>query len=184
MKLNITNPIYFELKKLNLLKKKHLRLISSKTRDNNIKVFRDIKSKIIFLEKCITSDKYYNNVKYLKSDTVTSNKTIRSLELKDVIRRANQFKNMCKNKHVLDFGCGWGEFLTKIKNAKSLNGVELGKQYFKKISSQNLNINLKSSINDFSFKFDLVTMFHVLEHIPYQIKILKQIRNKIKKKVI
>ena len=33
-----------------------------------------------------------------------------------------------------------------------------------------------------SNKFDIITMFHVLEHIPYQLKVLKNLKKKLKNK--
>ena len=64
MKHNISNPIYNELKKLNLIKDKNLKKISNKTRDKKISVFQDLKTKIIFLEKFTTHSNYYSLVKY------------------------------------------------------------------------------------------------------------------------
>ena len=87
------------------------------------------------MEKCTTTKNYYNQVHYKFSKIQTSKKIISTPELKDDIRRVNQFQKFCKNKDLLDFGCGWGFFLKKINKAKSLNGVELGRQYFKKIKS-------------------------------------------------
>ena len=49
MKLNkITNPIYFELIKLNLIKKTNIVKISNKCRDKKISVYQDKKTKVIF----------------------------------------------------------------------------------------------------------------------------------------
>ena len=47
-----TNPIYYELLKYKLIKKKNLRIINKDTRDiKNLNVIQDINSKIIFLKK-------------------------------------------------------------------------------------------------------------------------------------
>ena len=45
MKYRITNPIYFELKKLKLIRDKDLVIISKKTRDKPIRVIQDKKKK-------------------------------------------------------------------------------------------------------------------------------------------
>ena len=42
------NPIIGELKKLKLISKFNLTILSNKTRDKKIKVVKDLKSKIIF----------------------------------------------------------------------------------------------------------------------------------------
>ena len=54
------NPIIKELIKLKLISKPNLITLFNKTRDKRIKVKKDLKTKIIFLEKYLTSDKYYS----------------------------------------------------------------------------------------------------------------------------
>ena len=87
-----------------------------------------------------------------------------------------------KNKSILDFGCGWGGFLRNLKNSKSLNGVELRDECIRYIGNNFKNINVSNNISVFNKKFDIITMFHVLEHIPYQINTLKALRLKLKKR--
>ncbi len=187
---SIKNPIYHELRKLKLVSRKNLIKINNKTRDKNIAVYQDKKTKIIFLEKFITNTNYYNLVKYAKIRqknnkkiifTKTKNKLIKSHKLDDDLRRANLFNKYCKNKDVLDFGCGWGGFLSKVKKLKSYNAVELRNECVDFIKKNNKKINIFKNINDFNKSFDLITMFHVLEHIPYQVKTLQLLNKKIKK---
>ena len=40
---------------------------------------------------------------------------------------------------------------------------------------------MKDNLSKFNKNFDVITLFHVLEHIPKQVEILKEIRKKIKK---
>ena len=54
------NPIIKELVRLKLISKPNLITLFNKTRDKRVKVKKDLKTKIIFLEKCLTSDKYYS----------------------------------------------------------------------------------------------------------------------------
>lgn len=58
------NPIFKELIKLKLISKSNLITLNNKTRDKKIKVIKDLKSKIIFLEKYVTTNKYYSLLKY------------------------------------------------------------------------------------------------------------------------
>ena len=58
------NPIFDELIKLKLISKLNLITLSNRTRDKKIKVIRDLKTKIIFLEKYITAKEYYSLLKY------------------------------------------------------------------------------------------------------------------------
>jgi len=85
--------------------------------------------------------------------------------LDDDKRRYIKFKRLFKNKDILDFGCGDGGFLKKIKNAKSYNGVELNLFNVNFIKKNIKKINIKENIEKFDKKFDVITVFHVLEYI-------------------
>ena len=189
------NPIYDELIKLKLIKKLNLITLNNKTRDKKIKVIKDLKTKIIFLEKYITTNEYYSLLKYKDDDRKVSDKSKRKIVnvktfsgniktpiIEDDYRRASQFEKNLKNKDILDFGCGWGGFLRNIKNYKSLSGVELRKDCINFIKNNIQKIDISDNINSFDKKFDIITMFHVLEHIPYQIETLKVLKSKLKNK--
>jgi len=194
LKKNISNSIYHELIKFNLISNKNLYILNNKTRDAKIKVIKDKKKKIIFLEKIITSKKYYTNLKYKDTDRKILTKLKKKLAnittilgnikteiVEDDCRRIKQFKKFLKDKDILDFGCGWGNFLKKIKYYKSLNGVELRQECINYIKNNIKNINISNNIEFFKKKFDVITMFHVLEHLPNQTEILKTLRSKLKK---
>ena len=181
-KRKISNPIYKELKKLNLINDSCLINLNNKTRDKNIKVIKDLKTKIIFLEKNITSTKYYSSLKREMTNIEINFGNIKTHIIHDDYRRASQFEKKLKNKNILDFGCGWGGFLKNIKNYKSLNGVELRKDCLEYIKYNIKKINISNNINSFKHKFDIITMFHTLEHIPYQIETLKILKSKLKNK--
>ena len=187
------NPIYDELIKLKLISKSDLITLRNKTRDKKIKVIKDLKTKIIFLEKYKTNNKYYSLLKYKDNDRKVSNKSkgkianiktfsgkVKTPIIEDDFRRVNQFSKNLKNNDILDFGCGWGGFLRNIKNYKSLSGVELRKECINFIKNKIKKINISDNINFFDKKFDIITMFHVLEHIPYQVETLKVLRSKLK----
>ena len=189
------NPIFDELKKLKLISKKNLITLNNKTRDKKIRVIKDLKTKIIFLEKYLTNNNYYSSLKYKDNDKKFTKKSKRKIEnvktfsgnirtsiIEDDLRRAIQFKKILKKKDILDFGCGWGGFLRNIEKYKSLTGVELRKECINHIRSNVKKIDISDNINSFDKKFDVITMFHVLEHIPYQIKTLKAIKSKLKNK--
>ena len=144
------NPIFDELIKLKLISKLNLITLSNKTRDKKIKVIKDLKTKIIFLEKYITSNEYYSLLKYRDDDRKVSKKSKREI--------------------------------ANVKNYKSLCGVELRKECTNYIKNNIKKINISDNINSFDRKFDIITMFHVLEHIPYQIDTLKVLKSKLKNK--
>ena len=189
------NPIFDELIKLKLISKLNLITLSNRTRDKKIKVIKDLKTKIIFLEKYITTNEYYSLLKYNDDDIKVSDKSVTKITnvktssgnikiplIEDDYRRAVQFKKSLINKDILDFGCGWGGFLSNVKSYKSLNGVELRRECINYIRKKIKKINISDNLNSFDKKFDIITMFHVLEHVPYQIKTLKLLKSKLKNK--
>ncbi len=202
MEKKITNPVFFDLKKLGLVKNKNLLLINKKTRDKKINVYRDIFSKIIFLEKYTTNINYYKKEKgsprfksksitrflggkILKTSKINFGKKKSSNRLNivgDDYRRFEQFKKYLKNKNICDFGCGYAGFLTLCKkNSKKLFGVEINNYYLNYLNKKKNYIKVCNNIDKFNEKFDVVTLFHVLEHMPNQISALKKIKKKLKK---
>ena len=189
------NPIFDELIKLKLISKLNLITLSNRTRDKKIKVIKDLKTKIIFLEKYITANEYYSLLKYNDNEKKFLDKSIKKLAnvktssgnkkiplIEDDYRRSVQFEKNLKNKDILDFGCGWGGFLRNVKNYKSLSGIELRKECINYIRKNVKKIDISDNLNSFDKKFDIITIFHVLEHIPYQIKTLKLLKSKLKNK--
>ncbi len=188
--MRITNPVFFDLVNLKLTKRRNLIKLNEKTRDANINVFKDTKTKIIFLEKATRKKNYYKNIDYgnsrkkqkFFSTTRTKLKKFVTEKIDDDDRRYKQYNNLFKNKSILDFGCGTGEFLAKIKNAKLLYGVEIRKDCIKKIVRKYPNIKVYEDVKNINQKFDFITMFHVLEHIEYQIQTLKKLKFNLKNK--
>ncbi len=175
----ITNPIYFDLIKLNLISNKNLNLIAKRTRNKKINVFQDIKEKIIFLEKYVTSGNFYRNQKYI-TPIIKKGKKINLTRLQDTERRFYQFKKYLRKKNILDYGCSIGDFLKRINNTKKKYGVEVNNSNIDYIRKNLPNINVKNNIRLFNINFDVITLFHVLEHLPHQIESLKEIKTKLK----
>ena len=192
-KQKITNPIFLELLKLKIVNKKKIVKLSNSTRDKKITVFQDTKSKVIFLGQYKTNHQYYSTVKYNDNDKIIEKKgkkvsliktfkgNIKAPIIEDDKRRVVQHNNILKNKRILDFGCGWGGFLKKIIKAKSLTGIELRKECILYIKKNIKKIHISDNLNNLNEKYDVITMFHVLEHIPYQIETLKILKTKLTK---
>jgi len=88
-------------------------------------------------------------------------------------------KNFVKNKTVLDFGCGSGygtEMLSK--NAAKVTGVDISKEavdYAKNnYNSDNLDFKTISELTD--EKFDVITSFQVIEHVPNDIEYVTKLK--------
>lgn len=189
--MNISNPIFKELLKLNLINRRNLIKISNQTRDKKIPVYKDKKTKVIFLEKYTTNTKYYEAVKYNDNSKKNNHEgfvniktlkgNIKTSKLDDDKRRAVQFKKLLKNKNILDFGCGWGGFLSRLKSIKSATGIELRNECLTYIKKKLKKIFVTNNVNKLNKKFDVITLFHILEHIPYQVDTLKTLKKKLSK---
>ena len=182
----INNPVYQDLISLNLVNYKNLYLINDKTRDfKDLPVYIDKKSNIIFLSKYKKNISYYKKKKTNrrkvgnKSFSLFKNQKIKTLNLSDQKRRVRQYWKTFKNKKILDFGCGDGKFLSILKKfTKDAYGIELNKYHINKLKNK---IKIFDNLEEINFKFDYITMFHVLEHLPKQILILKELKKKLKK---
>lgn len=107
---------------------------------------------------------YQNNRIYLAEPT------------KDDDRRGSFFYNLVKDKSVLDFGCGGAQYLKQYAKhqAKDCAGVEPC------LSAESPDgIPIYHSLDEVKGKYDVVTMFQVVEHLYDP----KEILNKIKEKL-
>lgn len=173
---SITNPIYKELIELNLINVDKVIKISDKTRDKNIPVYIDEESKIIFLEKYETTTDYYEeNVSGNPKDVNFLNNGY----YLDDKRRYEQFKEIIyQSEHVLDFGCEWGGFLKQIEhNSPKISGIELNEQCIAYLQKTMPHGKFNKDVNQVEGNPDLITSFHVLEHIPNQCETLRSLHN-------
>ena len=63
-----------------------------------------------------------------------------------------------------------------------MSGIEVRKNCVKYIKKNLKKVEIHNEIKEINKKFDTITLFHVLEHLPHQVKILKNIKSKLKKK--
>lgn len=79
-------------------------------------------------------------------------------------RRFDMLKALLPNKRVLDFGCGAGGFLLHARNlAAEVAGIELETRVLDHWAGQ---INIVPNIESAGVGYDLITAFHVIEHLP------------------
>jgi len=98
----------------------------------------------------------------------------------DDTRRFDFIKNSIVNKEILDFGSGNGGFLKQAKSlCKYACAVELEKAV--KPFYKEENIELYSDLDECTKQFDIITSFHVIEHIKEPLEILEKLKEKLKK---
>jgi len=98
-------------------------------------------------------------------------------------RRFQFMKEQITNKTVLDFGCGAGGFLDCAKLlASEVSGIELEKALQRSFKERELNVfsNLQLAQKD-GRKWDVITAFHVVEHLSDPRKTLSDLSTLLNK---
>lgn len=111
----------------------------------------------------------------------------RKKSLEDTLRRVNFISKFTSKKNkILEIGSGHGFFLEAMEKLNfDITGIEISREkrkLAKRITKRkilNLNLN-KESLGD--EKFDVIMMFHVLEHLVNPIEFAKKLKQNITKK--
>lgn len=165
-------------KKCYLCNSEDIKLIHKGTRDNpDIDVVECRNCKLVFL----SSFDHIKDVIYEESEMHVDKKEndiikYREKTRQDDLRRVTMLLNKINDKKVLDFGCGNGGFIKyayEFTKNKKIKGVELETR--ERYYLRNEGFEIKKYIYEYDEKFDLITMFHVLEHLIDPINFLKQL---------
>lgn len=175
------NQIKKELIELNIIDKNSIIPYFHKVRDrDDVGVERCEKSGVIFLNRVDhIAESYYN----AKPGTAYWNEKGRNEALKetkkDDQRRFEQFSELVTGKKYVDIGCGLGGVLELMKEvAGETNGVELQKEIRELLN--NLGFKVFAGIDDLEKDYDVISMFHVFEHILSPLDFLKKTASKLK----
>lgn len=120
--------------------------------------------------------KYYGSGYYAQ-------KNISNNVMNKIIMASRLSKIPKKNiRSILDYGCGNGDFLLKMKqNGLDVSGVEFSEDgrniCSKKLDAKIFDENKFYKLKD---KFDVITLWHVLEHIYEPSEVLTKIREVLK----
>lgn len=124
------------------------------------------------------SDEYISHTDSKQSLFDRVYQLVRNYTLQKKIKLINSFNT--KSKTILDIGAGTGDFLaTCKKNNWKVSGVEPSEKA-RKISEEK-NIELLSDISEINNQlFDVITMWHVLEHVPNLSEYIHQLKSLLK----
>jgi len=125
------------------------------------------------------SENYISHTDANKSWFDKAYQSVKKINLKRKLRLLNSFK--LSEKKVLDIGCGTGDFLlTCKKNGYQVCGVEPNIKA-NKIASDKLSSKIIKDLSAIeNEKFDIITLWHVLEHVPNLEEYISQIKRLLK----
>lgn len=150
-------------------------------RDNeSLKILECIGCGLVFLNsQSHIKDGHYENSEMFGSDKPSIEVILKQTSSDDA-RRFKYLSEYLKNKRILDYGCGSAGFLKLAKNlANSVEGVDLETRVRAHWAGKLIIHEKLSDIE--SEKFDLITSFHVLEHLKDPRKTLVQLKKYIEK---
>ena len=177
-----SNPIIRIFQNLNLIKKSNIKMYQKTIRDEKINVLTDKYNEIYFLEKVLLKKNYNTGLEKYRFKTKNYiSKSFDKMKFNDALRRFDYFKKKIKNKKILDFGCGYGEFLEKSKKVtKYVYGYENDISRINTLKKKG-KINLVKDLSLYKNYFDYVFLFHVFEHLENPDEILKNLKRTLKK---
>ena len=120
---------------------------------------------------------YYQSEEYISHSNTKKGvinflyQTVRNWTLKQKLKLINSLspKSEIRNPKLLDIGCGTGEFLNVCKqNGWNITGIEPSEKA-RNFGNENYKLEIKeeNQLNELSAEtFDIITMWHVLEHVP------------------
>ena len=124
------------------------------------------------------TEKFYQDSKM--HDTLQDVETWCKATRWDDERRFRFLASAIENKDLLDFGCGNGGFLAAAKTTAARSvGLELETRL--KPHYESLGLKVFKALGEVEGKFDLITAFHVVEHLPDPAKELKRLAGFLKK---
>lgn len=129
--------------------------------------------------------KYYESDEYISHSGKSSGgigfiyKIARTFSLRWKSKIVSQKKSV---RSALDFGCGTGEFLNTLKlqgwKVEGVEPSEIGRTKASELTGQPVH----SELNQISsLQFDIITAWHVIEHIPNLEETISQLAKQLKK---
>ena len=129
------------------------------------------------LSKYYESDAYISHSDSSKGMINTLYYWVKNYSLK---KKFSLISQASQGKKILDYGCGTGEFVSFL-NSKKMNafGFEPNTNAFKIAKEKNPERIFNSNQILKNEKFDVITLWHVLEHVPDLNEVIEQLKNSL-----
>lgn len=164
-----TSTIRATLERIGAIAPERVEQFAPRTRDREVPVWLDPVSGVLFIDDYYVGDDEYSAGSYRRGPVGPDFE-----DWTDTKRRADEFRSLYFGRSVLDFGCGAGSFLRLIQpTVKNVQGVELQESYRDALLRD--DIACFDSLEECS-PADVAFLFHVLEHLPDPLAVLKQLK--------
>lgn len=170
-----------ELTALDVVREDRLAPFYPRVRDrDDIAVLRDTSTEVIVLSRTDHISRDYYETRKEKDTYAVRDKEVTTPRLEDNMRRTADFGAYIRNRRWLDFGCGLGGMLDELASQSEwAAGLEPARERAAVVRSRgHLVVESVQEIEDASL--DVITMFHVLEHLTQPIGMLCQLRRCLK----
>ena len=162
-----------KLEQLGIIDQDRLEVFYPRVRDrDDVVVLRDPLTEVIVLSGCDhVSEAYYAERKEKNAFSVHGD-NVSTPRLEDNIRRGVEFGSHIRRKNWLDFGCGLGGMLDELgMEAAWAAGLEPNRERAAIVTAKGHNVF--TSLYDVPEEsVDIITMFHVLEHLTNPVETL------------
>lgn len=147
--------------------------------DSTLEILECKNCGLVFLSRIEIPDGFYEKSGMHGEELIHTDEWLRQIE-RDDDRRIEYLKEAMTNREVLDFGCGPGGFLLKAQSKTlSVMGIELETRLQSHFKKNNLNVVQHIKDLPFEQKFDMITAFHVVEHLEDPADVLSQLATKL-----
>ena len=126
------------------------------------------------LSKYYESNDYISHANRANSIVNIIYKIVRKYTLN---QKTKLIKNYVPQGKLLDYGCGTGDFLAQAQyKGYQILGIEPNPKALAQ-ASQQTNVEIKTNLDELesTLKVDVITLWHVLEHVPHPTETLAQL---------
>lgn len=140
---------------------------------------------MIYLDPCFKDFelvKYYKNMHNMQSTTIKNEEKFYKKIYNYGLSLIKKNIGDGQNKNILDIGCSSGLFLDLAKKNFKTYGIELNKKEYKLVKKKHFvwNINYADLNDHTNLKFNIITMWDVIEHIKNIEKLMVNIKKFLK----
>lgn len=170
-----------QLEDIGVVRRDRLEVYYPQVRDrDDIAVLRDTLTEVIVLSRSDHVLDHYYQERRERDNFLVRGTEVSSPRLEDSRRRRLDFGHYIRNRHWLDFGCGRGGMLDEMAaEAASATGLEPNVDRAALVAAKGHPVvRCLDELQDHSF--DIITMFHVLEHLPEPVETLSRVRRLLK----